>query len=36
MRRPRWQSPEEIRGKNTRLVPKGLADLLSGLSKRLV
>jgi ADP-ribose pyrophosphatase YjhB (NUDIX family) len=24
-----WQSPEEIRGKNTRLVPEGLADLLS-------
>jgi len=25
----RWQSLEEIRGKNTRLVPEGLADLLS-------
>ncbi len=25
----RWRSPEEIRGKNARLVPEGLADLLS-------
>lgn len=24
----RWQSPEEITGKNARLVPEGLADLL--------
>jgi hypothetical protein len=26
---PGWQSPVEIRDKNARLVPEGLADLLS-------
>lgn len=28
-----WQSPEEIRAKNARLVPEGLADLLSRVIK---
>ena len=28
----RWQSPEEIKLKNIRLVPEGLADLLRGKS----
>lgn len=27
----RWQSLEELKGKDTRLVPEGLSDLISGL-----